>query len=99
MAEGQNTGWATGWSSAIWKKTLEGEGNATLLSISLATPGIFSIGIDGRLEQFGSKGEEVLVPSTKECTPVIENNDSQARKVKFCRCFEEDFVVKSILVV
>lgn len=51
-------------------------------------------GIDGGLEQLGCKGGESLVPCTKECTIVIENNGSWHIKVKLGHCFEKVFVLE-----
>lgn len=50
--------------------------------------GTSTIGTDRRLEQFGCTGAKVLVPSTKECTTVTENNGSGAITVKLCCCLE-----------
>lgn len=50
--------------------------------------GSSTFGTDRRLQQFGRTGAKVLVPSTKECTTVTENNGSGATTVKLCCCLE-----------
>lgn len=62
---------------------VSGAGCISSGNISPTTPAYLLVGTGGRLEQLGCKSGESLVPGTKECTIVIENNDQRHIKVKW----------------